>query len=197
MNYKLLLSTSLTIFITSQTVFANDKNNHNLIFDFSQMQIDQEYGNTNFLGNESNIIPGIGYGYNINLGKNIFLKPKVMFYFADTDIKDKESNFKSSYSTIHDYLIDIGYKHNKLSYYTSLGIRTATFNRTESTQSQYWSYTQTNSGGAFGLGASYDLTNNLDINVGYQYSKISYQPDPLQNLDVKFQDIKLGISYKF
>ena len=122
MNNKLLLSTSLTLAITCQTVFANDDNNHNLIFDFSQITIDQEYGNTDFLGNESDVIPGIGYGYNINLGKNFFVKPKVMFYFSDTDIKDKESNFKSNISTIYDYLIDIGYKKNKLSYYTSLGV---------------------------------------------------------------------------
>lgn len=120
-----------------------------------------------------------------------------MFYFSDTDIKDKESNFKSNISTIYDYLIDIGYKKNKLSYYTSLGVRTATYKRTESTQNSYFSFAQTNSGSAFGLGLNYDLSNNLDINVGYQYSKISYQPINSQNLDVNFQDIKLGISYKF
>lgn len=41
MNNKLLLSTSLTLAITCQTVFANNDNNHNLIFDFSQITIDQ------------------------------------------------------------------------------------------------------------------------------------------------------------
>ena len=87
-------------------------------------------------------------------------------------------------------LIDVGYKQNKLSYYTSIGIRTATTDRTFST------YNKTRSGAVFGLGVSYDVTDNIDVNVGYQYSRIAYQ-DTLETLNVDFQDIKLGMSYKF
>lgn len=191
MNNKFLLSTSLSLLVTCQTAFASEEKNHNLIFNFSHINIDQEYGDTNFLGNDSDVFLGFGYGYNINLGQNFFLKPKFMFYLSDIDIDDKDdADYKSIYSNIKDLLIDVGYKQNKLSYYTSIGIRTATIDRTFST------YNKTRSGAVFGLGVSYDVTDNIDVNVGYQYSRIAYQ-DTLETLNVDFQDIKLGMSYKF
>ena len=198
-KYNFLKSAAIVALMAGSinSAIASDKN-HSLFIEAAMVDIDQEYGDTNFLGSDKGVLPGLGYAYKIELAHQYFIKPGLVVNFSDIEIKDTDGTSDSSkFSSMHSIYADFGKKlNNNFSAYATLGFTKATLQRDEPSFS--YSSSATDSGATIGLGFTYHVNNNIDLDLKYHTTDINYAVQGSSTeLETSIDALKLSAAYKF
>ena len=180
------------------SAIASDKN-HSLFIEAAMVDIDQEYGNDkSFTGSDKGVLPGLGYAYKIELAHQYFIKPGLVVNFSDIEIKDTDGTSDSSkFSSMHSIYADFGKKlNNNFSAYATLGFTKATLQRDEPSSS--YSSSATDSGATIGLGFTYHVHKNIDLDLKYHTTDIAFRlKDDSTKFNTSIDALKLSAAYKF
>lgn len=195
-NNKYLKSAALISLLagTINTAMAEEKK-HALTIEASMFDVEQTWGDAYWFGSDDKILPGLGYAYKFTLGNNIFIRPGLVANFSDIEVKDTDgSGDFLKVSSIHSYYVDAGSKINdKMSAYATIGITSATIDRTG-----YPAGKETGRGVTLGLGVAYNVAENIDIDFKYQTTDLEFDVAGFtENYEVSLDAFKLGASFKF
>jgi opacity protein-like surface antigen len=194
MKTKQLVSATVAAFLLATPSAFAENNKHNFILDIANIDVDQEFGNVTYLGNDSSIFVGLGYAYQIDISDSLFVKPKVIFYLSDMDINDTDgTSDKSNLSSMSSYLVDVGYNQNKFSYYGTVGVTSATYERTVSNSVS----SASDAALTYGFGIGYNINDKTAIDLGYQATDLEYNSISGAMYDISLSNVKLGFAYKF
>ncbi|MFZ8865068.1 MAG: outer membrane protein [Rickettsiales bacterium] len=197
-NNKYLKSAALISLLagTINTAMAEEKK-HALTIEASMFDVEQTWGDADWFGSDDKILPGLGYAYKFTLDNNIFIRPGLVANFSDIEVKDKSyDDYDGSLkvSSIHSYYVDAGSKINdKMSAYATIGITSATIDRTGLPAGK-----ETGRGVTLGLGVAYNVAENIDIDFKYQTTDLEFDVAGFtENYEVSLDAFKLGASFKF
>ena len=194
MKTKQLVSATVAAFLLATPSAFAENNKNNFILDIANIDVDQEFGNVTYLGNDSSIFVGLGYAYQIDMSDSLFVKPKVIFYLSDMDINDTDgTSDKSNLSSMSSYLVDVGYNQNKFSYYGTVGVTSATYERTVSNSVS----SASDAALTYGFGIGYNINDKTAIDLGYQATDLEYNSISGAMYDISLSNVKLGFAYKF
>lgn len=193
---KLFIVASIIGFLTSSLAMAKTEGNYVgvdlLNTTYESMGTDSNNGKGGGKYHASDIGYGINYKYAFNFN-NFFVAPgvfldrnKVSAKFQDDQLESNRDKLRYSYGVKLNLGYDVtdeaaifavlGYGESKMKWSNSLD---STNFKSESI--------------IYGLGAKYSVTQNIDVNFGYETSK--YQADGSPNFDIDVT--RLGVSYKF
>jgi opacity protein-like surface antigen len=192
---KLFITTTIIGSLLSSIALAENK--HSLGLEFSEISVEQEYGDATYLGSDKKILPTIRYGYKFQFDK-FFVKPSASYAIGSIEIKDTDDNNTNDKSTISQLITiegDLGYDiNNKLSVFGTLGLASSKYERDQSGNTD----SATNTGVLFGFGVEYDISDSFSINTKYQNTTIV---TPVTNSSDDYKNdidmIKVGASYNF
>lgn len=193
---KIIAITTLILGIFSSISFANQnehKKQHQISLELSNFDVDQTYGATTFLGADSDLIPTIRYSYTHQL-EQVFLRPSVSYNLGDVSIVDNHPYVGTSVVFTPTYSVegDIGLNLNSdTSIFATIGVIGAKWKHTTTTEGK-------DDGVVFGLGADYNINDNIIVSAKYQRATVDFGVEGSANdIETESDVIKVGIGYKF
>ncbi|MFT6332587.1 MAG: opacity protein-like surface antigen [Lentimonas sp.] len=195
LNKKLLAVASVAAVLSSSMAFAKNDGGHVVSLEGSFIDVDQNLGNADYLGSDNQILPTLRYGYKFQFDK-IFVRPSASYTIGDIDINDTDgTSDKSTVSNIYTIESDIGYDiTDAIGVFGTLGLQGLSLEREVS-----GSKDDANSiGFLLGLGAEYNINDNLSVSAKYQYSEVNVDVQGSNSdHELELNTIKIGFSYNF
>ena len=199
---KTLITTSLIALLSTSSALAKTSGNYFGI-DLNRSSSNHQYSRDNINSSnykefsDSSIGFGLNYKYAFNFDK-IFIAPGIFFDQIKTKAQDRDSD-SVSINNRYGAKLDIGYDiTDEVAIYFTSGLSSTSYRVDWKSINQ--SKSSSNLSYFLGMGAAYNVTKNLTLNLEYNFQQLNLEtPDigGINNVKTNLGMAKIGIAYHF